>query len=162
MAHFDDISEYRYSSQVQPGVVHVGWLSKGHLFTQGPVNSALIAKMRRLAETPEALYRGFHLCEFCDMPAELRERPYAEQWEKWEQFRASNGEIRVSRDGITYAAPLLITHYIEAHGYCPPVEFLRAIEEAPIRHRPQPTHSITHLFKSAFVRVILRIKSLCR
>jgi len=32
----------------------------------------------------------------------------------------------------TFAAPVMIAHYIEAHGYLPPVEFLKALEEAPI------------------------------
>lgn len=138
MAHFDDLSEYRYSNQVQPGVVHVGWLGKGHPFPRASVPSALIETMKRLAESPAELYRGYHVCELCEMPAELRDRPFDEQWEKWAQFRKSNGEIRVSRAGVTYAAPVLIIHYIEAHGYCPPVVFLKAIEEKP-NQSPEPT-----------------------
>jgi hypothetical protein len=30
----------------------------------------------------------------------------------------------------TFAAPVLIVHYIEEHGYLPPAEFLKAVEEA--------------------------------
>jgi hypothetical protein len=48
----------------------------------------------------------------------------------WLASRASNGEIRVSRAGVTFAAPVLIVHYIEEHGYLPPVQFLTAVEEA--------------------------------
>ena len=32
---------------------------------------------------------------------------------------------------VTYAAPVLIPHYIEAHGYLPPAEFLKALEDVP-------------------------------
>jgi hypothetical protein len=32
---------------------------------------------------------------------------------------------------VTYAAPVLIPHYIEAHGYLPPAEFLKALEGIP-------------------------------
>jgi hypothetical protein len=32
---------------------------------------------------------------------------------------------------ITYAAPVLIVHYIEAHGYLPPTEFMKALEAVP-------------------------------
>jgi hypothetical protein len=32
---------------------------------------------------------------------------------------------------MTYAAPILIVHYIEAHGYLPPAEFLKALEAVP-------------------------------
>lgn len=131
MAHFDDLSEYRYANHVQRGVVHVGWLGRGHTYFRGLVALALIEKMKQLARTPQELYRGYHICDLCDLPVELRGVPFPEQWAKWGQFRASNGEIRVSRNGVIYAAPVLITHYIEAHGYCPPAEFLKAIEEAP-------------------------------
>lgn len=41
-----------------------------------------------------------------------------------------NGEIRVGSDGITYAAPVLIVHYIKDHGYLPPAQFLEAIDKA--------------------------------
>ena len=135
MAHFDDLSDYRYANHAQPGVVHVGWLSRGHPYTQGTVPSRIVEKMKHLAQEPVELYRGYHVCELCEMPAELRERPFAEQWEKWAQFRKSNGEIRVSRTDVTYAAPVLITHYIETHGYRPPAEFLKALEEEPNSER---------------------------
>lgn len=150
MAHFDDLSEYRYSRRVQPGVVHVGWLGNGHPYARGAVPASLVEKMRRLARSPVELYRGFHVCDLCVEPEEVRRdrtqklhaqkdpknwnspmRDFMSQlWEDWAKSRISNGEIRVTRNGITYAAPILITHYIEVHGYCPPGEFLRAIEEA--------------------------------
>jgi hypothetical protein len=38
-----------------------------------------------------------------------------------------NGEIRVTAmNGITYVAPVLILHYVVAHGYLPPREFVHA------------------------------------
>jgi hypothetical protein len=46
------------------------------------------------------------------------------------EFTQSNGEIRVPHGGITFAAPVLIVHYIEEHRYLPPAEFLKAVEEA--------------------------------
>jgi hypothetical protein len=128
MAHFDDLSEYRYANHVQPGVVHVGWLGAGHPYTRGSVASTLVEKMKRLAQAPRDLYRGYHVCDLCEMPAELRNRPFPEQWEKWAQYRKSNGEIRIQGKGVIYAAPILITHYIEAHGYQPPKGFLDALE----------------------------------
>jgi len=130
MAHFDDLSPYRYSHREESGVVHVGWLGRGHGYTTGSVPVALVVKMRKLAERPVELYRGYHVCDLCQLPEELRGRPFAEQWEKWAQYRKGNGEIRVERDGLTYAAPVLITHYIEEHDYLPPDEFLRAVEDA--------------------------------
>jgi hypothetical protein len=48
-------------------------------------------------------------------------------WAKWAEQRSSNGEIRVAGEQVVYAAPLLIIHYIEEHGYLPPAEFLEAV-----------------------------------
>jgi hypothetical protein len=42
------------------------------------------------------------------------------------------GEIRVAYEGVTFAAPVLIVHYIEEHGYLPPTQFLAALEEAEL------------------------------
>jgi hypothetical protein len=53
-------------------------------------------------------------------------------WARWVDQRSGNGEIRVSREGITFAAPVLIVHYIEVHKYLPPQHFLKAIEESEI------------------------------
>jgi hypothetical protein len=38
-----------------------------------------------------------------------------------------SGEIRVPGDRKVYAAPILIHHYVEAHGYKPPEEFIEAV-----------------------------------
>jgi len=51
-------------------------------------------------------------------------------WLRWADQRSSNGEIRVSGEGIVFAAPVLIVHYIEAHSYLPPAQFLKAVDNA--------------------------------
>jgi hypothetical protein len=39
-----------------------------------------------------------------------------------------NSEIRVAAaNGITYVAPVLVLHYVIAHGYLPPQEFIDAV-----------------------------------
>jgi hypothetical protein len=133
MAHFDDLSEYQYSGAPVAGVLHVGWLGRGHSFTRGVVSQEIVAKLKRLAARPVELYRGTHVCELCDVPESIRSGQdrftrYS-AWAEWARERESNGEIRVSKDGVIYAAPVLITHYIEEHGYCPPTDFLKAVEE---------------------------------
>ncbi len=50
----------------------------------------------------------------------------------WAEQRRSNGEIRVTDEGVTFAAPVLIVHYIEEHGYLPPAQFLDAIEKTAV------------------------------
>jgi hypothetical protein len=84
--------------------------------------------MIRLSASPMELYRGIHVCELCHAPEELK-RAGDKAWMEWARHRASNGEIRVRRGEVTYAAPVLIVHYIQQHGYLPPQEFLQAIGE---------------------------------
>jgi hypothetical protein len=128
MAHFPDLSPYAYGHQPHPGVVHVGWLDGSHDYSRGKVAGHVIERLMQLATQPTELYRGFHICELCSHPKGLLAEA---DWE-WAKSRASNGEIRITSGSITYAAPILIVHYIQEHGYLPPDEFLRAVmENAP-------------------------------
>ena len=139
MAYFSDLSPYAYGHGSHPEVVHVGWLDNAHAYATGTVDDGLVEKMRRLASKPVELYRGFHICELCIEPPNLVKSCLPNRavldpdcsWVKWIDGRKSNGEIRVSRGGTTFAAPLLIVHYVEAHRYLPPEDFLKAVEEAP-------------------------------
>jgi hypothetical protein len=139
MAYFADLAPYAYGHRLQPGVVHVGWLDSIHDFPRGKVPKALVEKLKLMAANPVEICRGYHLCELCDKPEEAQLIPVPnrvvsrpnEAWTQWAKPRMSYGEIRVTRGGITYAAPMNVAHYIEAHGYLPPAEFLKAVEEAP-------------------------------
>jgi len=46
------------------------------------------------------------------------------------KISAKSGLVFVKK--ITFAAPVMIVHYIEAHSYLPPTEFLNALEMHPI------------------------------
>jgi hypothetical protein len=141
VAYFPDLAAYAYGHGHHPGVVHIGWLDGEHPFPKGHVDSRLIEKMKLLATKPVELYFGMHTCEVCIRPEDVinaltpntstldSESRWA-IWAKWADQRSSNGEIRVASRGITYAAPVLIVHYIEEHGYLPPAQFLEAINKA--------------------------------
>jgi hypothetical protein len=137
MSYFPDLSPYSYGHGAHPGVVHVGWLDDQHRYAKGEVDAALIQKLKWLAAHPVELYRGMHVCELCvgqpDIvkPGDDR-RAINPEWSRWAAERSSNGEIRVTRGGITFAAPVLIVHYIEGHGYLPPQAFLKAVEETQV------------------------------
>jgi hypothetical protein len=136
MAWFPDLSPYSYGHSKHPGVVHVGWLDGIHPYSKGPVAPPLIGKMTRLAAHPVELYRGFHICEICIAPSGMAKTLVPDKgrmidpncsWMRWAEQRRGNGEIRVSYKSITFAAPILIVHYIEEHEYRPPAQFLEAI-----------------------------------
>ena len=139
MTYFPDLAPYSYAGRIQPGVVHVGWLDGAHPFPKGRVDARSIEKMKLLAAKPVELYRGRHICNLCVepegliqayMPGKGKLIDPESPWLKWAAKRWSNGEIRVVSNGVTFAAPVLIVHYIEEHGYLPPLEFLQAIEQA--------------------------------
>ena len=144
MTYFSDLSAYAYGHDSHPGVVHVGWLDGIHPYPQGTVDARLVEKMKLLASRPVELYRGKHLCEVCAEPADIVKSFLPKflpgkaidpncSWARWAAERSSNGEIRVSGDGVIFAAPVLIVHYIEVHNYLPPSKFLQAVEEATIK-----------------------------
>src|SRR5207253_72063 len=69
--------------------------------------------------------RGLYYCHICG-----RRTRYHEFEGKLVEL--GSAEIRVfSNDGIIYAAPNLIFHYVAAHEYDPPEEFKQAVRTGP-------------------------------
>jgi hypothetical protein len=62
---------------------------------------------------------GHHRCEFCPSTG------------PWTLANCSNSEIFVPAQGVIYVAPAMILHYIEAHEYKPPDEFIDALAGCP-------------------------------
>jgi hypothetical protein len=61
---------------------------------------------------------GFHCCEFCPPRSDGR-------------FTRGHRNVWIPADSVVYVAPELILHYIEAHGYRPPDEFITAVIACP-------------------------------
>ncbi|WBC17744.1 hypothetical protein O7600_13350 [Micromonospora sp. WMMA1998] len=102
-------------------------------FPSGPVSGDLVARLSALAEKPVNLTRGFHLCPFC--LAQARSEFSMDDGGKalLDSLRGlgamGNGEILVrGEEGVCYLAPVLVSHYVELHGYQPPREFVVAVE----------------------------------
>jgi hypothetical protein len=132
MTYFADLTPYGYrwvEPRFNERVLNVGWLDSSASFDRGPVKNDLFEKLFRLCQKPVNGTRGFHRCPFrpsdssassCPYPAEMKLGPWA--------IVVGNAEIRVpGNDGIVYAAPTLIGHFIQTHGYRPPEEFLAAV-----------------------------------
>ena len=99
---------------------------------RGPVPPGFIDRLKVLIQHHHAQTRGFHVCQFCtDLPAALSpgEAFHPKLYDEClADGRLSSAEIRVrGEDGRWYAAPRMIAHYVEAHGYRPPEEFIRAV-----------------------------------
>ncbi len=118
MTHYADLTPYTYSKGSADSVLkatglptlNVGWLEQGQPFTTGETSKEFQEKLREFCQPEyEALVtRGFHFCEFCNKGAYC------------------HAEIRVLGAKAIYAAPVLIHHYVIAHNYKPPEEFIEA------------------------------------
>jgi hypothetical protein len=126
VSYYADLTPYEYFGSA-PDCLNVGWLEAPHGFPVGEPNPELI---RRLAEA--ARYsrvnqtRGYHVCSLCSAPKVGR--PIRVGW-RW--IRLGSAELRVRAQGVTYASPDLIVHYIRDHSYAPPGQFIDAVMNPP-------------------------------
>jgi hypothetical protein len=131
MTYFLENSLYNYlPSQAQADsnnrLYNVGWLDGAVPFIVGKTSDLFRTKLRRLCTERVVLKcKGVHTCQLC---AKQGKRDVV-----------GNGEIRVadSRQDLTYACPQMIAHYVEAHGYLPPTDFIRAVERLELAE-PEP------------------------
>jgi len=126
VTHFRDLTRYEYLG-VEDNTRNVGWLSAAYEYPKGRVSRDIVDKLERLSRSAHNLTRGHHVCELCtsEPPREHGDEPISNAHHLPE---TGNGEIRITAaDGVAYAAPVLLVHYIEAHDYLPPAEFLDAV-----------------------------------
>jgi hypothetical protein len=120
--YWDDFAAYEEDGRLLQNVRRVGWLAEAHPFRKGGVSQEFVEALRKLAVHGRVnQMRGFHYCELCDQEDVL----VTDQGVK---ALLGSAEIWVPADGdTTYAAPDLVLHYVQAHGYEPPAEFVAAV-----------------------------------
>ena len=113
MAFYDDLTPYTYlhPEEEPAGTVNIGWLDRRHSFPTGETTAEFRAKLLGICQRGVKRTRGFHTCDFC----KGQDKPHG------------SAEIRVFGDDRVYAAPELVYHYVMAHGYRPPEEFIAAV-----------------------------------
>jgi hypothetical protein len=113
MSFFRDLTPYTYlhPEEEQPGTVNVGWLDRNYPFATGTTSATFRAQLGQLCQRRVKRARGFQHCPFC----KGRDRP------------KSSAEIRVAAGDRVYAAPEMVHHYVVAHSYKPPDEFIEAV-----------------------------------
>jgi hypothetical protein len=124
--YYPDLTPYDYGMTEHKDALNVGWLEEGKPFTTGdfPEKSQLLEKLKTWPI--ENKYRGWHSCEFCD-PYERKIDSTGEMGTFIVPDRNGNGEYIAKYNGKVYAAPTLVAHYIAAHNYLPPKEFIEAV-----------------------------------
>lgn len=130
--YYKDLTPYRYGEQ-PADALNVGWLDIAEPYDRGPVPEGFAGCLDRPIEKARTnLTRGSHACPFC--LAEIRDSATAPLDGKAviaalrERAALGNGEIVVTgADGVCLAAPVLVLHYVEQHGYRPPAVFVEAV-----------------------------------
>jgi len=111
------------SADVEGELIAVGWLGSESEFATGEVPANFSETLNTLV-TSRAVrrIRRWEACPFCDDEYPVRIKVGGRS------APVGDAEIRVvATDGIVYAAPTLIAHYVAAHGYCPPGPFVDAV-----------------------------------
>jgi hypothetical protein len=123
MTTYGDLSPYSYTDSDVP-MLNIGWLGSVLPFKTGMLDARVLPLLVKWAVDPANLMCGSHTCEFCG-----EESPIMIPAPGTRERKAflGNGEIHVPGQGVVYAAPTLIVHYIIAHGYRPPDVFVDAL-----------------------------------
>jgi len=127
VTYFEDGSRYAYLPEFADGSVNIGWLDAAEPFTTGDVPPEFVDRLTELCAKPVNLTRGFHYCNLCQVPEGQYPEPVTVATPSGDVL-VGHGEIRVTGDDrVTYAAPDLVVHYVTAHRYRPPQEFIDAV-----------------------------------
>ncbi|HEY1011486.1 MAG TPA: hypothetical protein VGE07_02200, partial [Herpetosiphonaceae bacterium] len=135
MTWYEDLSPCNYfPSGLAP--LAVGWLDDHHPYPHGRIDPETARILFELLDNPwQPPFEsgGIHHCELCYLsggPFLIRRRD-------------GGGEAQVGRRnlfvpgaGVIYVAPSTIIHYIDAHGYLPPAEFIAALHACPPMRSP--------------------------
>ena len=113
LTHFYDLSQCDYfGAETTDRLRAIGWLAAGHNYTTGETDESTFSKLKELLRDPwqPTLTCGLHECELCQF-----DRP------------TGHANLFVPAGTSLFICPELIVHYIAAHKYRPPDEFLRAV-----------------------------------
>jgi hypothetical protein len=106
-------------------------LGAGHAFPVGESPSGFQERLRAFSRACDesiltlgwGIFAGSHRCEFC------------------RQFNSSLN-FGVSASSILYVCPEMISHYVEAHDYLPPTNFITAVLSAPLPGSDEYTRAV--------------------
>lgn len=128
MAFFPDLSRYVYSAGDAAGLaeLNAGWLLPGHPFPTGKPSEKHLDLLWSFCKVHVCQTRGFEVCHFCTAG-------YSPVYQRGDEYQMlGSAEIRLFHpDGIAFAAPNLIYHYVADHHYAAPEVFLDALDGGP-------------------------------
>jgi hypothetical protein len=123
-----------------PNLRAVGWLSADQSYSTGKVSEDALRKMADhvYSAWQPVLAAGSHECELClerqkaldSLRVRLEHRTLILRESPKGSYRQSRN-VWIPSETVVYVAPGMIVHYIAEHGYCPPEEFVNAVQDCP-------------------------------
>lgn len=129
MTHFADLSPCNYFPFDTEGkFTAVGWLEKEHGYSRGPVTEEVVTQLTKLLVNPwqPCIAVGSHDCSFCRFTRGPRLFTFEDTC-----IEMGISNLFVPSAETIFVTPSLIIHYIDAHDYCPPKQFLDAVTACP-------------------------------
>lgn len=121
----------------------VGWLSDKRPFRTGAPGADVIARLKEVVSLhrathssilwQEMYWMGGHRCELCNTGFSV-------------------ACIAIPADRALFVAPDMVVHYIEAHDYSPPAEFIEALMSAPLPGTTEYEAAVLALFDEDHAR----------
>lgn len=127
---FPDLSPYTrmIEPHALPGVLNVGWLKIRSGFKKGDVPDGFTARLKACAVSSgpfRPLVEPIRELPTCDVCGVIQMDDSHGGWIR-------NSEIWIPAGDVIYASPVAIIHFIEAHGYGPPEQYIRAVSNLEI------------------------------
>jgi hypothetical protein len=109
-------------------LVAIGWLDADHPFSTGAISEegfrGICAHLTSPWEPPFAT-AGYHHCNFCQFGTS------ASEFRGYRFSSRSSSELFIPTGSRIFVSPVSIAHYIAAHRYLPPAEFIAAVLACP-------------------------------
>jgi hypothetical protein len=117
MPYFPDLTPCTYFRHWQDRLIAISWLNVANEYQKGDVPEEFYKSLVALLKKPwqPFLFLGGEFCSFCLLTHERS------------KVRISVDNLFVPGKNQVYVAPSMITHYIDSHGYQPPLEFQEAL-----------------------------------
>src|SRR5690349_13104650 len=73
--YYPDLSPYHYMQSLQAQnrstqLLNIGWLDHAHAYSQGPIPSVFVERLRVFCTMSVIATMGTHICELCNGPQE--------------------------------------------------------------------------------------------
>jgi hypothetical protein len=150
--YYPDLSPYRIGRNskgfsVFPQIKNIGWLSPAISFNEGSINYNLLKNLKEILfidianrknernpnhpeiTISESYVRSHPIdCPICNKAVTIKPNNLS-YYQGFDEKHLGNSEIEFPsiRDETSYCFPALLYHYIEAHNYKPPNEFIETI-----------------------------------